>query len=61
MNTIVSNESLVQDRPMANHWPDRRPPRPPKPVHRRAEFWVGGFTVAVCVALLSAFLAWLLA
>lgn len=46
---------------MLNDWSDRRPPRPPRPVHRRGELWLGLVTAAICGALLFGLLSWLLA
>lgn len=42
---------------MLNEWSDRPPPRPPRPPYRRGEFWLGLFTVFVCVGLLLGLLS----
>lgn len=46
---------------MLNEWADRRPPPPPRPFYRRAEFWLTAFAVTVTAGLLLGLLAWLLA
>ena len=45
---------------MLNEWSDRPPPRPPRPLHRRGEFWLALFAAAVSIGLLAGFLGWLL-
>jgi hypothetical protein len=46
---------------MLNDWSDRRPPRPPRPFHRRGEFWLGLAAAAICGALLFGLLGGLFA